>query len=189
MPKIIEDIETKILNAAYELFCECGWQNTDMRKIAAKAGIGVGTLYNYYENKNQLLINVFKLSWQNTVIKLENAMKIQSEPKEKINLFMEILHDGLNSRRNIGRLLRNNASEREFEIMIDMRKEFSDKLVKMMHEIMAELKAKHGLRIREDMEYRFSEAFVILMTIENFIYKDEKEENIRFINELLKLIY
>lgn len=188
MPKIIEDIQTKILNAAYELFRESG-QNTDMRKIARKAGIGVGTLYNYYENKNQLLINVFKFSWQDTLIKLENAMKIPSEPKEKINLFIEILHDDLNSRRNIGCLLRNNTSQREFEMMIDMRKEFSDKLVEMMHEIMIELKVKHGLRISEDMEYRFSEAFVILTTIENFIYKDEKEKNIQFLNELLELMH
>lgn len=189
MPKIIEDIETKILNAAYELFQEIGYENIDMRKIAAKAGIGVGTLYNYYKNKNQLLISVLKLSWKDTLSKLENAMKIPNEPKEKINLFIEILHDDLNARKNIGRLLRNNASKREFEIMMDIRKEFYGKLVDMIHEILTELKAKHGLRIREDMEYRFSEAFVILTAIENFIYEDEKEKNIQFLNELLKLMH
>ncbi|MCY6370994.1 TetR/AcrR family transcriptional regulator [Clostridium ganghwense] len=189
MPKIIEDIETKILNAAYELFNEGGWESIDMRKIAQKAGVGVGTLYNYYKNKNQLFISVLKLSWQDTVCKLEKAMKIPNEPVEKVNLFIEIVHQDLNIRKGIDRHLRNTTSQREFEMMIDIRKEFFGRLTAMMQDIISKIKEKHGLKISEDMEDRFSEAFVILTAIEHFRYQDEKEKNIKFLNELFKIIY
>lgn len=189
MPKIIEDIETKILNAAYELFNEGGWESIDMRKIAQKAGVGVGTLYNYYKNKNQLFIKVLKLSWQDTVYKLEKAMKMPNETLEKVNLFIKILHEDLNTRKGIDCELRKTTSKREFEIMLEIRKEFSGQLVEMMQDIISKIKEKHELKISKGMEYRFAEAFVILTAIENFRYEDEKEKNLKFLNELFKIIY
>lgn len=189
MPKIIEDIETKILNAAYELFNEGGWESIDMRKIAQKAGVGVGTLYNYYKNKNQLFIKVLKLSWQDTVYKLKKTMKITNEPLEKVNLFIKILHEDLNTRKGIDCELRNTTSKREFEMVLNMREEIFEQLVQMIQDIVSKIKEKHELNISEEMEYRFTEAFVMLTGIENFRHEDETEKNIKFLNELFKMMY
>ena len=46
MPKIIKNLEENIFNAAFELFSEYGYQDVDMKMIAKKVGIAVGTLYN-----------------------------------------------------------------------------------------------------------------------------------------------
>ena len=84
MPKIIKDIEENILSAAFELFGEYGYKEADMKKIAKKAGIAVGTLYNYYSNKKELFIKVFEMSWKNTFSRLDDMYMENLSPKEKM---------------------------------------------------------------------------------------------------------
>jgi len=45
-----------ILEAARELFAAQDYENTTMEQIAAKAGIGLGTTYNYFTSKDELYI-------------------------------------------------------------------------------------------------------------------------------------
>lgn len=47
--------ETDILEAATHLFGEQGFHSVTTRKIAAKAGISEGTLFNYFSSKNELM--------------------------------------------------------------------------------------------------------------------------------------
>ena len=46
--------ETLILESALELFFKFGYQKTNIDQIAKHAGIGKGTIYNYYKNKEIL---------------------------------------------------------------------------------------------------------------------------------------
>jgi len=50
----------KILNAALKLFVEQGEQSTSMKWIAKEARCGIGTMYNYFSSKEEL-INVLYL--------------------------------------------------------------------------------------------------------------------------------
>ncbi len=54
MPKTIKNLSSKIKITALEIFMEKGYEKTDMRYIAKKMGIAVGTLYNYYPSKSML---------------------------------------------------------------------------------------------------------------------------------------
>ena len=49
-----------ILSAALKLFVEQGEQSTSMKWIAEEAGCGIGTMYNYFKSKEEL-INVLYL--------------------------------------------------------------------------------------------------------------------------------
>ena len=53
MPKIIKDVDKILQNCAMNLFITYGYLNVDMKMISEKSGIAVGTLYHYYENKQQ----------------------------------------------------------------------------------------------------------------------------------------
>ncbi|KXS49265.1 MAG: TetR family transcriptional regulator, partial [Halanaerobium sp. T82-1] len=48
MPKIINNLRSKISRAAYQLFSEKGYSAVSMKIVAEETGIAVGTLYNYY---------------------------------------------------------------------------------------------------------------------------------------------
>lgn len=48
-----------ILNAARDLFALKDFQAVTVREIARRAGVGVGTIYNYYENLDDLFLDIF----------------------------------------------------------------------------------------------------------------------------------
>lgn len=46
----------KILATSKEVFTSQGFENTTIEQIAEKAGIGIGTVYNYFKSKEELYI-------------------------------------------------------------------------------------------------------------------------------------
>ena len=57
MPKIVDKelMTQKIISAALQAFVKHGFHNTSMIKIAKEMGIAKGTLYLYFESKEQLI--------------------------------------------------------------------------------------------------------------------------------------
>lgn len=53
----------RALKAARELFSRQGFEATTIRQIAERAGIGLGTLYSYVQNKHELLDQLFYEQW------------------------------------------------------------------------------------------------------------------------------
>ena len=55
MQTLKSDIRNRILSAAKEQFMQRGYLKTSMREIADAVDVGVGNLYNYFENKDEML--------------------------------------------------------------------------------------------------------------------------------------
>ena len=55
------DRHDRILEAAAELFREFGYEAVKMEAIAAAAEVSIGTIYNYYQNKGDLLVAIVSL--------------------------------------------------------------------------------------------------------------------------------
>lgn len=53
-----EELNAMILKAAYEILQEEGFQQVSTRKIAAKIGYTVGTLYNIFQNLDDIFMNL-----------------------------------------------------------------------------------------------------------------------------------
>ncbi len=51
----------RILEAAAQLFREFGYEAVKMEAIAAAAEVSIGTIYNYYQNKGDLLVAIVAL--------------------------------------------------------------------------------------------------------------------------------
>lgn len=58
MQKLKPEIRTKILTNALTLFYKKGYEDTTMRRIAAKSHITVGNIYRYFKNKEILFDEV-----------------------------------------------------------------------------------------------------------------------------------
>lgn len=54
------EIQERILVESQRLFAEKGFLKTSMRDIAVSADVGVGNLYNYFENKDEIFQMVLK---------------------------------------------------------------------------------------------------------------------------------
>jgi len=68
------DKRADIMQAALGLIAERGFHATPMAEIAEKAGVAVGTIYRYFDNKDMLIT------------------ELHQELEEKI---MKVLHDGI----------------------------------------------------------------------------------------------
>jgi AcrR family transcriptional regulator len=61
-----QDKRTAILDAALELFVERGFHGTAVPAVAERAGVGAGTIYRYFENK-EALVNELYRHWKQQV--------------------------------------------------------------------------------------------------------------------------
>jgi len=52
MPKILENVEEKIIEEAEGILLNEGYSALSLRKLAKKSHIAVGTIYNYFKDKN-----------------------------------------------------------------------------------------------------------------------------------------
>ena len=63
MPKIIANLREKILAEARRQIETQGYGATTIRSIASACGVGVGTVYNYFESKDMLIASFMVDDW------------------------------------------------------------------------------------------------------------------------------
>ena len=67
MPKILDNPKEKIISAARSELREKGVAAFNIRSVAAKSGVAIGTIYNYASNKDSLMCEVLRDEWVLTV--------------------------------------------------------------------------------------------------------------------------
>lgn len=92
--EIREEKKALIANAALELFANEGYHSTSISKIAQKAGVSKGLLYNYFEGKEDLLAHIFNYIMNKTMDMLDpnhdNEISEQ-EADEFMDRFFDVL--------------------------------------------------------------------------------------------------
>ena len=92
MPKIIEEVKLKILNATKEELESVGYDNLKLRNIALKCNIAVGTIYNYFENKEFLVATIMTESW----LVIVDGIKSKLLEVTKIDDIIKLIYYGIN---------------------------------------------------------------------------------------------
>jgi TetR/AcrR family transcriptional regulator, fatty acid metabolism regulator protein len=89
-----EDKENKILDAASKVFAKYGYHNSKMSQIAEKAGVGAGSLYLYFTNKEALLNRVFTNLWKYLAGEMEKLVaREELNPLEKLEGMIDMVFD------------------------------------------------------------------------------------------------
>jgi TetR/AcrR family transcriptional regulator, fatty acid metabolism regulator protein len=76
----------RILRAAIDTFAESGYFNAKVSDIAKAAGVADGTIYLYFDGKEDLLVNVFREHTRNYLLSLEAAIRNARRPEERIRI-------------------------------------------------------------------------------------------------------
>jgi AcrR family transcriptional regulator len=63
MPKIIENLDQRLMEEARRQIKESGYSAMTIRSVAAACGVGVGTVYNYYPSKEALVATFILEDW------------------------------------------------------------------------------------------------------------------------------
>lgn len=64
MAKVIENPRQLILTHAREILSEKGYSQLTMRGVASTCGIALGTIYNYFPNKDDLMVEMMSEYWK-----------------------------------------------------------------------------------------------------------------------------
>jgi AcrR family transcriptional regulator len=85
-PKIVDKDEKRraIALASVEVFGSKGFERTRMEDVAKKAGVGKGTLYEYFKNKEELMDGAFKVLFVDMMASLMPEQSPEQSPTETL---------------------------------------------------------------------------------------------------------
>ncbi|TYQ18002.1 UNVERIFIED_CONTAM: TetR family transcriptional regulator [Acetivibrio alkalicellulosi] len=181
-------IREKILKAASQLLLINGYENTTTDQIAQKAGIGAGTLYNYFKSKADIFIEVFAEEFEDD----ENTIEIKEyniDCATDIILSYGMSHIGkiMNFSKNILKDLTVAAfgmykkNPRLFRKMIDMDYKMMDKFSLLINQLKEKNVLSHDINTKDAVELIYS-----AMSYEFLIYLFEDDKNIDEVEENIK---
>jgi len=75
-----------IIEAAVHLFAVKGFNETKLEDVATLAEFGKGTIYNYFENKDDLLVSSFEYALARVSEYLEKQLSTVTDPLERLKL-------------------------------------------------------------------------------------------------------
>jgi TetR/AcrR family fatty acid metabolism transcriptional regulator len=76
----------RILRAAVDVFAEHGYFNAKVSQIAKAAGVADGTIYLYFDGKEDLLVTIFREHTRNYLQKLEQSMANVNRAEERLRI-------------------------------------------------------------------------------------------------------
>ena len=79
-----EKMRQRILKAAMQLFAKGGYENVSMRKIAKKIEYSPGTIYLYFKNKNDIMLQLCYQGFEQLLSIQERLEKI-IDPQERLS--------------------------------------------------------------------------------------------------------
>jgi TetR/AcrR family transcriptional regulator, repressor of fatR-cypB operon len=82
------DRRREILDAALELFVERGFHGTAVPEIAQRAGVGLGTIYRYFESKDQLVNELYR-AWKAQLGEAIAQASLQGTPRQQFHAIWE----------------------------------------------------------------------------------------------------
>lgn len=95
-----------VMMSAVTLFSTKGYSATSIQDIVAHSGFSVGTVYNYFENKEELLNSLIEEGWEDFFISIKEGLK-DGNVDNPFQFFYNILFDTVVENIDVASLLIN----------------------------------------------------------------------------------
>lgn len=103
MKQVKPDKRELIYDALEDLMCTVPFKEISVESIAQKAGVGKGSVYYYFDSKDEILDNVIERSYRRAIREYLDNIESRQNAMERINqLFKSVIKkDFSDSRRNL----------------------------------------------------------------------------------------
>lgn len=75
MPKTLTNVKEDILAVTRQMIKESGYSELNIRNIAARCGVAVGTVYNYYSSKDEIITEILLTEWNLMLRRIDQSSK------------------------------------------------------------------------------------------------------------------
>ncbi len=178
MPRFIEKVEEKINSSAFKLFAEKGYNHVTMKMVARDVGISVGTLYNYYSNKQDLFLSAFKQGFDQIYFALDEIIKKEGS----IYKFISVLYD---------EVVRMKGFSREFlrsKLNHEAINKLKEHLIMLMRSLIYRAEEKKELHIPDKDKDRVIRLLILSILDFALEFPHDKQGNIEFICRFVEKI-
>lgn len=86
MPKLIENVREKLILEGRKTLIEKSYKELNIRDISKNCSIAIGTFYNYFKNKEELVSAVFRDDWIKTLNLVDELKDKDLDFREKLKL-------------------------------------------------------------------------------------------------------
>lgn len=83
------DKKSLILDSAFELFLEGNYTNTKIADIASRAGIGKGTVYEYFSSKEEILLEIIRNKIIPEYESIPQIISMNATVRDRISSFLD----------------------------------------------------------------------------------------------------
>lgn len=94
----------QIIDAAIKVIAEYGYHSAKMTNIAAAAGVADGTIYNYFESKEQVLICIFEEKMTDLIALAKEQLQACDHPRAKVQSFVRNHFEHLKANPELGKV-------------------------------------------------------------------------------------
>lgn len=188
MPKVIKDLDRKIVEAAKELFEAHGYDNVEMKSIAERAGTGVGNLYNYFSSKQVLFLEIGR-RWRRELVRdFENIAAAYTGDREPLRRMVRLVYDSYDHTKGMWREFISNRRLQELAEESGRASEFwaeEERLVQAAQCVLSKAAVRHPLAVRPAFARRlvtglFAQCFMLASR-----FNGAREENLAFLDALV----
>ncbi len=81
MPKIIENLEQRLIEEAKKQIEESGYSAMTIRSVAKGCGVGIGTVYNYFPSKDELVARYLLEDWKQCIADIQAVSEASAAPR------------------------------------------------------------------------------------------------------------
>ncbi|MDD4527311.1 MAG: TetR/AcrR family transcriptional regulator [Candidatus Margulisbacteria bacterium] len=91
MPKIVNKQEkrSRLVQAAIPVFAKYTFREAKMNDVAISADVGKGTLYEYFESKDELFLEIFKMWFSTLEAQIHDVVNAIDDPGKQLITFYE----------------------------------------------------------------------------------------------------
>jgi AcrR family transcriptional regulator len=79
-----QEIRQNILSAAQQIAAEEGWQAVTTRKVANHIEYSQSTIYEYFENKEAILLALLRFGYEQLVAEMQSAFASTDDPESRL---------------------------------------------------------------------------------------------------------
>ncbi|MDN5300862.1 MAG: hypothetical protein PWQ60_376 [Thermoanaerobacteraceae bacterium] len=179
---------SSILEAAVSVFSREGYPNARMQEIATKAGIGKGTIYQYFKGKKHLFQQVVKEGIDQYAIGIKNEIKGCIGIEQILKKIVTFSFSFLENHSDVLKMIESHRSlidESMLKWLYDRKNKITDLLVKTI----VEKTEKKGMRSYKDAELAANCFFGMMISVVQEKVFHKKELDIEEVSDRIVKIF